>query len=158
MSACAFIKPGGGRCKAAAMEGFEHCYGHRSDLASERRRNASRGGKSGGRGRPQTEIAALKQQIHAVIQDVRCGDLPQGQGAVCLQGYNSLLRLREQERREEGGHNLSPEDFSKLTEAVVGVVGRHLHGPALRAFVADLDALLNEDSGGSPPSGGSTVG
>ncbi len=78
-----------------------------------------------------------------MIQDVRCGDLPQGQGAVCLQGYNSLLRLREQERREEGGH-ISPEDFSRLTEAVVELVTRHLPETArLRAFSEDVAQLLD---------------
>ena len=51
MAKCAFIKPGGDRCGARAMKGYETCYGHRPDLAEERKRNASRGGKRGGRER-----------------------------------------------------------------------------------------------------------
>ncbi len=51
MARCAFTKPGGQRCKAAAMKGYDTCYGHREDLADVRRANASKGGKSGGRGR-----------------------------------------------------------------------------------------------------------
>ncbi|MDP9488114.1 MAG: hypothetical protein M3Q49_20385 [Actinomycetota bacterium] len=81
-----------------------------------------------------------------MIGGVLSEEIPQGRGAVALQGYGVLLRAHEQERREEVGH-ISREDLSTLLEQVVGVVGRHLHGPALRDFVQDLDALLNEDSG-----------
>ncbi len=147
MSACAFIKPGGERCKAGAMEGYSYCYGHRPDLASERRRNASTGGKRGGRGRPQTEIAALKQQIRGVIQGVLAGEIPQGPGAVALQGCNALLRAHEQERREEVGH-LTPEDLSKLLAQVVEVVRRHVPEPErFRAFSEDIGLLLDEAAG-----------
>lgn len=149
MTTCAYIKPGGGRCRAVAMKGYSCCYGHRSDLSGERRRNAARGGRSGGRGRPQTETNDIKTEIRSVIGAVLSEEVPQGRGAVALQGYGVLLRAHEQERREEAGH-ISREDLSTLLEQVVGVVGRHLHGPALRAFVADLDALLGEDSASWP--------
>ncbi len=130
------------------MEGYEHCYSHRPDLAGERRSNASKGGRSGGRGRPQTEIADLKQQIRGVIQDVRCGDLPQGQGAVIIQAFNLLARVHEQERREESGRNITPEDLSRQMQMVVEIVGRHIPDrERLRAFLEDIDALLDEDSG-----------
>ncbi len=108
MALCAFIKPGGERCKATAMEGYDTCYGHRPDLAEERRRNASKGGKRGGRGRPGAELADLKRDVRKVIDDVLSGAVPQGSGAVALQGYNTLLRaakveldIREQTEFEE---------------------------------------------------------
>ncbi|MBA3471995.1 MAG: hypothetical protein H0T57_02000 [Rubrobacter sp.] len=112
MAKCAFIKPGGDRCKATATEGYDHCYGHRPDLAEERRRNASKGGRRGGRGRPASEISKLKSQVRAVIGGVLSGKLTTKAGAVALQGYNTLLKaakveldIREQseliERMEE---------------------------------------------------------
>ncbi len=147
MSACAFIKPGGERCKAAPMRGYSTCYSHRPDLASERRRNASKGGRSGGRGRPRTETDALKTEIRSVISGVLAGSIPQGQGAVSLQGYNALLRVHEFERRQEGGH-ITPEELSRQMAMVVEVVRRHVPEPErFRAFSEDIEALLDEASG-----------
>src|SRR5215204_4962375 len=60
MILCAYIKPGGERCGSIAMKGYQHCYGHRPDLADERRRNASKGGRSGGRGRRSGELTEVK--------------------------------------------------------------------------------------------------
>ncbi|MDP9484942.1 MAG: hypothetical protein M3Q49_03945 [Actinomycetota bacterium] len=82
------------------MRGYAHCYGHRSDLADQRRRNASRGGRTGGRGRAAGgELADLKRDIRGVIDSVLSGELKTGAAAVSLQGYNSLLRACEIQRR-----------------------------------------------------------
>ncbi len=143
MTTCAALRAGGGRCKAPAMEGYEHCYSHSPAYAEQRRRNASRGGKSGGRGRPQTEASDIKAEIRSIIAGVLSEKIPQGRGAVALQGFGVLLRVQEQERRAETGH-ISPEEMRELTAQVVGVVGRHLHGPALRAFSEEIGALLGE--------------
>ncbi|MDP9488082.1 MAG: hypothetical protein M3Q49_20220 [Actinomycetota bacterium] len=130
------------------MRGYSTCYSHRPDLAGERRRNASKGGRSGGRGRPQTEIAAIKQQIRSVIAGVIAGKIPQGPGAVALQGLNTLLRAHEMERRQEVGRNITPEELERLMATVVELVGRHVpESERLRAFLEDIDALLDEDSG-----------
>ncbi len=87
MGRCAYIKAGGGRCEANAMQGYEHCYGHRPDLVQERRRNASKGGKSGGRERPRTETNALKKEIRSVIGGVLAGSIagPRGRHPSRLQ-------------------------------------------------------------------------
>ncbi len=129
------------------MKGYSCCYGHRSDLSGERRRNAARGGKLGGRGRPQTETNDIKKEIRGVIGGVLSEKIPQGRGAVALQGFGVLLRAHEQERREETDH-ISPEEMRALTAQVVAIVGRHLHGPALRAFSEEIGALLAEASSG----------
>ncbi len=143
MGTCQAIKAGGGRCGAAAMRGYSTCYGHHPELATERRSNASRGGRSGGRGRPRTETADLKKEIRAVISGVISEEIPQGRGAVALQGFGVLLRVHEQERCEEVGH-ISREDFSKLLEQVVELVGRHVRDPEqLQSFVEDIDNLLD---------------
>jgi hypothetical protein len=81
------------------MKGYSTCYGHRPDLAEERRRNASRGGKRGGRGRPAAELAAAKREIHAVIAGVLTGRVERSVGAVVFQGFNTLLKAIEVERK-----------------------------------------------------------
>ncbi len=148
MTTCAALRAGGGRCKGIAMEGHEHCYSHRPDLAGERKQNASKGGRSGGRGRPQTEIAAIKQQIRSVIAGVIGGKIPQGPGAVALQGYNTLLRATEAERRQEVGRNITPEELERSMTTVVDIVRRHLPEPdRFRAFSEDIGAFIDEASG-----------
>ncbi len=148
MTTCAALRSGGGRCKAPAMEGYEHCYSHRPDLAGERQRNASKGGKSGGRGRPQTEIADIKRQIRAVISAVISEEIPQGSGAVALQGLNALLRAHEMERRAEVGRNLTPEELERSITTVVDIVRRHLPEPErFRAFSEDIGTFIDEASG-----------
>ncbi len=125
MSLCSGIRADGGRCGAQAMRSSSFCIGHDPDQAEARRRRASKGGKRGGRGRPQAELAALKGEIRDVITGVLKGAVTTGRGAVALQGYNALLRaeklgldIREQtdlierleelesasEHRDEGGH------------------------------------------------------
>lgn len=132
------------------MQGYEHCYGHRPDLVQERRRNASKGGKSGGRGRPRTETNALKKEIRSVIGGVLAGSIPQGRGAVILQGFNTLLRVHELERRQ-GTPDLdvlSPEEVRRQMRMVFDLLRHHLPPEQLRAFSDDLNALLNEEASG----------
>ncbi len=77
------------------MRSSEFCIGHDPAKADERRRRASKGGKRGGRGRPQAELAALKGDIRDVITAVLKGAVETGPAAVALQGYNALLRAQK---------------------------------------------------------------
>ncbi len=99
MAKCAFIKPGGDRCGARAMKGYETCYGHRPDLAEERKRNASKGGKRGGRGRGSGEITEIKDLLKGLTGRVLVGALLPGPAAVANQLTNTRLRAIEQERK-----------------------------------------------------------
>lgn len=100
MGRCEAIKPTGERCKGAAMPGAGWCYSHDPAYASQRRRNASQGGRTGGRGRGGGgELQELKRAIQGVIDGVLSGSLETATGAVAFQGYNSLLRATEVERR-----------------------------------------------------------
>ncbi len=99
MVRCASIKQDGERCGATAMRGYPTCYGHRPDLAEERRRNASRGGKSGGRGRGSGEITAIKGQLRELVEGVRSGRVDRGDAAVCGQLLNIVLRALDSERK-----------------------------------------------------------
>ena len=103
MALCAGIKADGGRCGAQAIRNTEWCFNHHPDYEEARRRRASRGGKRGGRGRPQTELANIKQRLSDLADEVLDGTVDKGKGAVASQILNVLLRalsvelkLREQ--------------------------------------------------------------
>ena len=100
MNRCAFIKPGGDRCEATVMRGYSTCYGHRPDLADERRRNAQKGGRQGGRGR--SGVGKVAGDLHALLEDltrrVIDGNLETSRGAVANQLIGTRIRLLEHER------------------------------------------------------------
>ena len=101
MNSCAFIKAGGDRCGATAMRGYSTCYGHRPDLVDERKWNAQKGGRQGGRGRAgEGKVAG---DLHTLLEDltnhVVRGELETLRGAVASQLVNTRIRLLEFERR-----------------------------------------------------------
>ena len=99
MSLCAGIKADGGRCKAQAMRGSTWCIGHDPEQAEARQRRARKGGRRGGRGRPSAELVGVKAEIWEVIEAVRSEALERSTGAVVFQGYNTLLKALDTERR-----------------------------------------------------------
>jgi hypothetical protein len=99
MSVCSGIRADGGRCKAQAMRGSAYCVGHDPDQAEARQRRASKGGKRGGRGRPQADLTYLKRRISEVIDAVLEGSQDRGRAAVAIQGFNALRAVLEQERK-----------------------------------------------------------
>lgn len=99
MTRCAYIKPGGKRCGATAMKGYDTCYGHRPDLADERRHNASKGGRSGGRGRGSGELREIKALLKDLTDKVLRVEMGSGVAAVANQLINTRLRAVELERK-----------------------------------------------------------
>lgn len=95
MAQCAGIKRDGGRCAVVVGAGRSHCYQHDPDRSDERKRNASRGGKSKGSG----ELTALKKQARDLAADVLEGNVETPRAAVANQIYNTLIRAIEQERK-----------------------------------------------------------
>jgi len=84
------------------MKGYETCYGHRPDLAEERKRNASKGGKGGGRGRSQRgpgEITEIKDLLKDLTDRVIGIEMGSGVAAVANQLINTRLRAIETERK-----------------------------------------------------------
>jgi hypothetical protein len=105
MSVCSGIRADGGRCKAQAMRNSEWCINHHPDQAALRRRRASKGGKRGGRGRPQAELADIKRRLSDLADDVLEGRQDRGVAAVASQVLNVYLRavsveLKVQEQRD----------------------------------------------------------
>ncbi len=95
MPQCAGIKRDGGRCTVVVGPGQSHCYAHDPGRAGERKRNASRGGKSKGN----SEISDLKKQLRELTAGVLSGDVERGAGAVVNQILNTRARLIELERK-----------------------------------------------------------
>jgi len=67
LSRCTAIKPSGDRCRGRAIEGSEWCWNHDPAHAEQRRRHGQRGGKRGGRGRPQADLAAVKGRLRQLL-------------------------------------------------------------------------------------------
>jgi hypothetical protein len=108
MAGCSGIKRDGGRCKAQAIQDSTYCFNHHPDYESQRKSAKSRGGRRGGRGRPQNEIARISARIEELAEDVVAGRLEKGRGAVggqllnyVLNGLRIGLQAREQEQLEE---------------------------------------------------------
>ncbi len=104
MATCSGIRADGGRCRAQAMRNSEWCVGHDPNQAEARRRRASKGGKRGGRGRPTTELARLRDRFEELADKVLAGEVERADGAVAgqlLNGARACLRdamaAREQE-------------------------------------------------------------
>jgi hypothetical protein len=104
LAKCTGITRDGERCKGIAIPGSDYCYAHDPDRAEERRRNAHKGGKRGGRGRPSFELARLQARFEELAEKVLAGDIERGVGAVAGQLLNGAracvrdgLAAREQE-------------------------------------------------------------
>jgi hypothetical protein len=105
MPSCSGIKADGGRCRAQAIRGSEWCFNHHPDYEQQRRQRASKGGKRGGRGRPQVELADLKGKLSALADDVLEARVSRSNAAVAAQILNVYLRavsveLKVVEQRE----------------------------------------------------------
>jgi hypothetical protein len=108
MARCAGITAAGSRCKAEAMPREEWCWNHHPDHEQARRRRASKGGKRGGRGRPVTELGALRDENADIRRRLLEGELAPNVAAVAVQSINTdiravgaALKAREQEELVE---------------------------------------------------------
>jgi hypothetical protein len=108
MARCAGITAAGSRCKAEAMPREEWCWNHHPDHEQARRRRASKGGKRGGRGRPVTELGALRDENADIRRRLLDGELAPNVAAVAVQSINTdiravgaALKAREQEELVE---------------------------------------------------------
>jgi len=95
MPKCAGITLAGGACKGTPIDGSGWCYVHHPDHAEERRRHGTRGGKRGGRGRPTSELARLRDRFESLADDVLSGKILRADGAVAgqlLSGARACVR------------------------------------------------------------------
>ena len=99
MAKCSGITQAGTACRGIPIGDSQCCYAHHPDHSNARRRHGSRGGKRGGRGRPQAELSDLKRRISEVIDAVLEGSQDRGRAAVAIQGFNALRAVLELERK-----------------------------------------------------------
>jgi hypothetical protein len=92
LAKCAGITQAGRACKGIPIDGSQWCYVHHPDYTEERRRHGSRGGRRGGRGRPQAELSDIKGRLSALADDVLEGRQDKGVAAVASQVLNVYLR------------------------------------------------------------------
>jgi hypothetical protein len=92
---CAAITRGGTRCTQSVSAGLTYCHHHDPTRAEERRRAASRAGKS----KPSREIRDLKKQLQDLAADVLEGRVERGNAVVVNQILNTRARLIELERK-----------------------------------------------------------
>lgn len=99
MAKCHGKKASGEPCRGDAMPGLAYCWAHDPKNADARRRNATRGGKSGGRGRVNADLTEIKEQLKAMLDDVLSGRILPGIASVANQVENTRLRAVEVERK-----------------------------------------------------------
>ena len=92
MARCVAIKANGERCKVDAMPHSDRCWSHDASTADARRRRASKGGKRGGRGRPVSELSALRVENADIRERLLEGKLRPGVAAVAIQSINTDIR------------------------------------------------------------------
>lgn len=92
---CAGIARSGERCTQSVNLGLMYCHHHNPSRPEERKRAASRAGKS----KPSRELVSIKRQLQGLADDILSGKVDRSDGAVVSQILNVLLRALEQERR-----------------------------------------------------------
>lgn len=88
MPQCSGIKRDGGRCTVIVQGSSEYCYQHDPSRAEDRRRAASKAGKS----KPSRELVDIKQRLSSLARDVLEGAVDKGTGAVVSQILNVYIR------------------------------------------------------------------
>jgi hypothetical protein len=92
LTKCTAITQGGTRCKGIAKGSSDYCYAHHPDHAHARRRAAQKGGKRGGRGRPQAELSEVKSILRGLAGSVLKGATDRQDAAVVGQLLNTVIR------------------------------------------------------------------
>ena len=127
MATCTGITRSGGRCKGIAIDSSGLCYAHHPDHAEDRRRAARKGGHRGGRGRPQAEIASIKERLSDLADDVLDGSQDKGVAAVASQVLNVYLRAVSVELKAREQLELT-ERLEALEEALEQRKGERRYG------------------------------
>ena len=92
MTKCGSITRSGERCRGVAIDSSGLCYAHHPDHADTRRRNASKGGKRGGRGRPVVELRAVEDKLEDLADAVLGDRVEPSVAAVVVQIRNAQIR------------------------------------------------------------------
>src|ERR671910_2603482 len=105
MNRCRGTRRNGGRCTQTVEPPNAYCWHHAPERAEERRRAASKAGRS----RPSTEVRTIKEEIKTVISEVKAGELDRNDAAVMIQGYRALKDFMALERQVRETDELAAE-------------------------------------------------
>jgi hypothetical protein len=117
---CPGIKRSGGRCTVGVGPGETWCYNHDPARAEERKRAASRAGKS----KPSREIVGIKALLSDLTERVLSGEVETGRAAVANQLVNTRLRAVEIERKIRESDEMEAR-IEELERAAEGQKGGH---------------------------------
>jgi len=95
MNRCHGTRRNGERCTQTVEPPNAYCWHHAPERAEERRRAASKAGRS----KPNRELPSIKALLEDLTERVLSGDLETGPAAVANQLINTRLRALEQERK-----------------------------------------------------------
>jgi hypothetical protein len=92
MAKCSGITQAGTACKGIPIDGSQWCYVHHPEHTEERRRQGSKGGKRGGRGRPLVEVARLQERFEELANKVGNKEISRADALAMGQLLNFKLR------------------------------------------------------------------
>ena len=92
MNRCLGTKRDNSPCTVSVEPPQTFCWWHDPANADARKQAAARGGKRGGRGRPQAELSDIKRRLSDLADDVLEGRQDKAVAAVGAQVLNVLLR------------------------------------------------------------------
>lgn len=116
MAKCTFTKRNGDECRGVAVGPLGGCYQHDPSYELDRKRDAQRNGKRGGRGRPNPSTAdlhRLQSRFEDLAEQVLAGTVDRADAAVaaqCLNGARSCIAASAKLREIE--------DFEKRLDAL----------------------------------------
>lgn len=85
---CPSITRSGESCKGVVPPGATYCVAHDPARAAERKRHASKAGKS----KPNQELAKIKARLSELADDVLAGNVDRSDAAVAGQLLNTVIR------------------------------------------------------------------
>lgn len=118
MARCAGSTRDGGQCTAIVKPPNTYCYQHDPARSNERKRNASRAGKSSGG----KELKELKAELRQLTDQVLAGEIETSKVAVANQLINTRLRAVELERKAHETDELEAR-LRELEESITGQTG-----------------------------------
>ncbi len=123
MAVCRATKRDNSPCTLSPTDADGYCWAHSPANAARRKQIAAKGGRS----RVGGELVGVKAEIREVIEAVRTKALERSTGAVVFQGYNTLLKALDTERRIRETDELTRE-VEQLREMVEANKERNRYG------------------------------
>ncbi len=133
---CAGITRSGERCTHTAKGPSGFCHLHDPDRAAERKRNASRAGKSSGT----REITSIKAQLAEMVETVLGGVASTAPYAVANQILNTRLQAIELERKAREADELEAR-IEQLEQGPEARKGGQKMGDIVRDLAARIQKL-----------------